>query len=616
MSIPEPIKQHLDLKSGTDRGRIYDLVYQGARRRARPRLSTASSAELVKLLSDADAWWRETAQRLLYEYTYVGAKIAGAVPVNHEKAEEPAIDRGPRSLVAALSQVVGERPTALGRMHALWTLQLLRALDTDSIVLGLTDPEPRVREQTIKLAESRLEREPLLVSKLVPLADDPDPMVRFQLAFSLGEAGAFPRAIDALAAIAVRDSGSPWTRTAVLSSLAGRSAAFLDALAKRDGFLGSAAGREWLDELAVLIGAERKPDQVREALERLSAAGAASDTMMRAVLGIGRGLERAGGSFRVLLEKMGQFKIEPLLAQAGTVAESDAPAEARVVAIRLLALANSTGAHALFQRLLDARQPAAVQLAALQGFAAAVDRVTARQVIERWKSMSPAVRREAIEVLFGRKVGTETVLSAIESRELPVAEIDPARLQRLVAGPDPALSARVKRILAAESPAGRDRAQVVRGFQPALALAGDRDRGREVFVKVCATCHQAEGRGIDVGPNLATVAGRSPDDLLLHILDPNREVAPNFVNYSVATESGRVLSGIIAEESATAVVLKRAEGATDVVPRNQIQEITSTGVSLMPEGLEKGLSVEDVANLIAFVRSIRPTDLGPAPVVK
>jgi len=131
-------------------------------------------------------------------------------------------------------------------------------------------------------------------------------------------------------------------------------------------------------------------------------------------------------------------------------------------------------------------------------------------------------------------------------------------------------------------------------------------------VKTCATCHQAEGRGIDVGPNLATVTNRSPDELLVHILDPNREVAPNFVNYNVATESGRVFSGIIAEESAGALVLKRAEGASDVIPRDQIETVASTGISLMPEGLEKGLSHQDLADLIAFVRSIRPAPPAPA----
>ncbi len=115
---------------------------------------------------------------------------------------------------------------------------------------------------------------------------------------------------------------------------------------------------------------------------------------------------------------------------------------------------------------------------------------------------------------------------------------------------------------------------------------------------------------------METVATRSPEDLLVHILDPNREVAPNFVNYSVATGDGRVLSGIIAQESATALVLKRAEAATDVVPRNQIEQISSTGVSLMPEGLEKDLTLDDVANLIAFIRSIQPAAPSPPPTAR
>jgi len=220
--------------------------------------------------------------------------------------------------------------------------------------------------------------------------------------------------------------------------------------------------------------------------------------------------------------------------------------------------------------------------------------------------MSPAVRREAVEVLFGRPEGIDAVLDAIEARAIPPSELDPGRLKQLQTQSSLTVRARAQKILAQEGAAARDRGQVVLSYRPALDMVGYRDRGREVFAKTCATCHQAEGRGIDVGPNLASVTNRPPDDLLVHILDPNREVAPNFVNYNVATESGRVLSGIIAEESAGALVLKRAEGATDVIPREQIEAVASTGISLMPEGLEKGLSHQDLADLIAFVRSIRP----------
>ena len=109
--------------------------------------------------------------------------------------------------------------------------------------------------------------------------------------------------------------------------------------------------------------------------------------------------------------------------------------------------------------------------------------------------------------------------------------------------------------------ASRDRLQVIAIYRPALQMAGDRDRGREVFHKTCATCHQAEGRGVDVGPNLATVTNRSGEELLVHILDPNREVAPNYVNYNVATAQGRVISGIITDESARAIVVKACRGS-------------------------------------------------------
>jgi putative heme-binding domain-containing protein len=219
--------------------------------------------------------------------------------------------------------------------------------------------------------------------------------------------------------------------------------------------------------------------------------------------------------------------------------------------------------------------------------------------------MSPAVRREAAEVLFSRREAIEAVLDAFESRALSPSELDPARLKQLLASSDLSLRGRAQKILAVERPAARDRNEIIALYRPVIEREGDRNRGRAVFVKTCATCHQAEGQGVAVGPDLATVANRSGEDLLTHILDPNREVAANFVNYHVALRDGRVVSGIIVEESANAISLKRAEGALDVVVRNEIESIASTGISLMPEGLEKGLSPEDMANLIVFVRSIR-----------
>ena len=133
-------------------------------------------------------------------------------------------------------------------------------------------------------------------------------------------------------------------------------------------------------------------------------------------------------------------------------------------------------------------------------------------------------------------------------------------------------------------------------------VTGDKIKGQAIFRQVCATCHKADGIGVEVGPNLATVASRNPEDLLIHILDPNREVAPQYVNYAVALNDGRVLSGMISDETAASVTLKRAEGAVDVLPRSRIEAIKSSGFSLMPEGLEANLKAQDLADLIAYIR--------------
>jgi putative heme-binding domain-containing protein len=590
-SIPEPIQKHLDLTSGKDRGRLYNLVFANRHSRPgpRPRLSGAPTAELVELLGHPDAWWRETAQRLLFE-------------------------RQDRSAIEALKNMVTNRWSAQGRLHALWVLDLLNALDPSAISLGLEDPEPRVREQAVRLAETQLGREPALLSRVLAMASDPDPMVRLQLALSLGEAGADARVIPALAAIASRDASSIWTRAAVLSSVSGHSIALLDALSRQPGFLAGAQGERWIDELSFLAGSERDPAQAREAVERLSASKIGTRPMMVALIALGRGRQRAGGSIRDLLEGKTSDLLASLLTEAGRIAGADLNVQNRIVAIRLIGQADAKTARSLFPTLLDARQPIAVQLAVLQSLSARFDRELAREIIAHWKSMSPSVRREAIEVLFSRREGIEALIDALESRALHARDLDPARIRQLSGHADPSLHARASKILAVDLPAAGDRGQVIASFRPALQLAGDRDKGRDVYSRVCATCHQAEGRGVNVGPDLATVASRTPEDLLTHILDPNREVAPNFVNYNVAMQDGRIVSGIIADESAGAISLKRAERATDVITRDRIEAISSTGLSLMPDGLEKGLSPQDLANLIAFVRSIpAPTATGPAP---
>ena len=167
----------------------------------------------------------------------------------------------------------------------------------------------------------------------------------------------------------------------------------------------------------------------------------------------------------------------------------------------------------------------------------------------------------------------------------------------------PAADARVKELAAKlfGDAASAPRKEVIAKYQAALSMKGDADRGKKVFETACATCHRVGDLGKDVGPNLATIRQWNPEQVLSNILDPNREVAPNFVGYTVETRDGRTLDGIIADESPTSLTLKRAEGVTETVLRRDIAQISGSGLSLMPEGVETAVTVEQMADLIAFL---------------
>src|SRR5437868_10429775 len=129
------------------------------------------------------------------------------------------------------------------------------------------------------------------------------------------------------------------------------------------------------------------------------------------------------------------------------------------------------------------------------------------------------------------------------------------------------------------------------------------ERGKQVFDKTCAACHKVQGIGNDIGPNLAAMKARGPEAILLNVLDPNREVNPQYLNYSVLTSDGRQLTGLIAAETATSITFRRADNATDTVLRIDIEQLKSTGMSLMPEGLEKQIDQQSMADLLEFLKT-------------
>ena len=192
------------------------------------------------------------------------------------------------------------------------------------------------------------------------------------------------------------------------------------------------------------------------------------------------------------------------------------------------------------------------------------------------------------------------MIQALERQTIAPSELDAATREALNRLSSPSLRSRASAILARFAPPQRSAA--LARYQDALKLDSDERRGAALFDKHCQTCHQHQGRGHKVGPDLSGIAGRAPEALLVDILDPNREVAPDYLTLIVATRRGQLLSGLLAEESATTLKLRRADAVEETLLRSEIEEIRSTAQSLMPEGLEQNLSLQDMADLIAFLR--------------
>ena len=145
--------------------------------------------------------------------------------------------------------------------------------------------------------------------------------------------------------------------------------------------------------------------------------------------------------------------------------------------------------------------------------------------------------------------------------------------------------------------------QVYRSYRELLQQAPDIARGRDAFIKSCSACHTHQGVGGKVGPDLTGIRNQPADAILMHMLVPNYEVAPNYQTVSIVTQDGRSLSGWLAAETESSLTLRTAAGTEEAVSRNTITSMNASGVSLMPDGLEQTMAKEDVANIVAFLKS-------------
>ncbi len=570
--LPESGKNELlpYYRSGEDQGRIYRVVPEGKTESTRPvHLAALSTPELVGKLASTSGWQRDAAQQRLIR------------------------NRDPAT-VGLLCRLAASSTNPRARLHAIATLAELGDLPNEILESALADQHPGVRRQAVRLCANRT----IDVAKLAALADDTDAKVRLQLAVTLGsQHGSI--AAQTLAKIAAETADDPYIRANVISSLHAQNiaavvSAYRDQLERADPV--SQHQRELQIQLFRQVAAIGDAVAIGQTIECICSQSSNTVEAWQRV-GLAELLDGLAGrefSDRELSTRHREL-IDRALAEARLT-------DSEPSAVRLL-LRQKQHHDTDVNRLIGRLAPQAsveTQLAAINRLSESSDPAIADKLLSGWRSYGPVLRSQTLAVLASRAEWSRVLMNAAKNGSVAIAEITPAMRQRFLTTPDQSLRAGWQEVFATKR--SENRQQVLDDFRSALQLTGDANRGEKVFEKHCAACHRLGSVGHDVGPDLASITDKRPEALLSAILDPSAAVEARYLTYVLLTVDGKALNGLLASETASGVSLLDADGKRTTVLRNEIQDLRSTEKSFMPDGLEKSISRQEIADVIARLR--------------
>jgi putative heme-binding domain-containing protein len=231
-------------------------------------------------------------------------------------------------------------------------------------------------------------------------------------------------------------------------------------------------------------------------------------------------------------------------------------------------------------------------------------------VIDAYPALSPQSRQRALVLLSERASWGRTLLAAVEKDRVSKQDLNLNHLRKLLATKDPEV-VRLIQLRWGSIRAGRNeqRDLVVGQMRNFLKkTTGNPAEGKRVYTKVCAQCHKIYGEGEEVGPDI-TLNGRNDfDQLISNVFDPNLVIGQGYQAVTVAATDGRILSGLLVENSPTRVVLKLQGGRVATLAREEVEELKTSEISLMPEDVEKQLTPQEIADLFAFLALDKPPD--------
>ncbi len=595
-------------------GRIYRVVY-GDKKSEPMTLAGATPTQLVATLKHPTMLWRKHAQRLL-------------------------VERGKADVTADLIKLVRDQSADeiglnVGAIHALWTLHGLGQLDgsnrdaLSATLSALKHPSAGVRRNAVQVLPVNPKSSEAIVTS--GALDDKDAQVRLAALLALSDLPPADGIGGAIVAASqdLDNAKDRWIPQAITSAAATHSAGFLQAIAQttepsnktvdtariiaehyaRGGPAGTVG--DVLNQLAkadtnvadAVIGGLAKgwPPGTKVQLDSKAEASMAKviQTLPPSNRGLLVKLSQSWGSTK--FNKFAETVSADLLAQLDNKSLSDKQRVAAAQQLIEFRAADDKTVAAVLQRV-SPQTSATLATGIVNSIRFSRAPGAGNQLVARFRTLTPGPRATGISVLLSRAESTNALLDGLDKGSVQLSELSLDQKQALNAHPDSNVRNRARKLLKRGGALpNADRQKVLEQLLPLTKVAGDPAAGKEVFKKQCAKCHMHSGEGTRIGPDLTGMAVHPKDELLTHLIDPSRSVEGNFRVYTVQTDEGLVLTGLLASESKTAIELFDAEGKKKVVLRENIEAIVASTKSLMPEGFEKQVSHAEITNLLEFL---------------
>ena len=589
-------------------GRIYRLSY-GRPKPARVDLGALSNVELAKLQSHSNDWYVRTARRLLQERFYAGDDLSAA---HHELRSQLQADSIPQQLRALWAlHVTGEesqvensaaRPTRSSPHVLAWKIRLAMNDGFDQADLALLKAGAGSASPVVQLATA---------SALQSVPADAE--IRWQLGMQLAKAIAADDhnlplmvwyALEPLvpthgeAAMQLADT----TRVPLLSRYlvrraAGNEQTIGDVIARLS-TANNSRRHIFLDEIqrafAGRVGVPM-PASWQQAYEELLKS---KDATIR---------EKADRVAIILGDKRILGRMRDVLADAKK------PIEQRKEALNVILLGRDPKAAPALIEALDTPRLRRPALRALAGYAA---RQTPQEILSRYGNFDAKEKQDAIGTLTARAEYAHQLLDAIATKTVNARDVSAFTIRQLERLNDPKLMNRVQSVWGKVRATSADRKRRMAELRQQLIedtyAEGDRKHGRQVFQKTCASCHRLFGEGGKIGPDITGSNRTNLDYLLENAVDPSAVVGRDYQMTVFVLENGRVITGIVQSETASAVTVRTAND-TVVVAKSDIDVRKLSTQSLMPEGQFDQLGRDELRDLVAYLTGSAPVAFkGPA----